>query len=1067
MTEKENLKQDIALDNLGALFKYSGTFYKAEEDISYLMREYQRLYDKNKNVYKFLAEYARIMCFYWEDGKLSKMERQMYASKILATLEKALSISNKEVPAYTYLARFYSKNPECPELEGKNLSDLAEKYYNMAIRHGSTIAIDELKRFTKKKNAAMSFDLYNTDENLNKFIENVNSHQEMGNIQLLLYGPEGSGKMQFAYKLLDALNMRYTEISAKDFDSRTTLRIPGEKTSAPLKDAIEHCTNESWFILHHMDGIFYGEKSFESTKNSASIIELILSSSRSIIYVAEDIANLPSNMVNAFPFRIKFNYMEDAQKAAAFNLFFSQETTPQIDRLGNLVVDDFVRIKKRAIICGYINDNERLIQEFEREAKFKAGGMQYLKPIIEFKEELVNCDTDLIELSGKLQDNKDTPFTMMVYGVPGTGKSYYLRYLAEKIGINTIEVTPAELFSTYQGQPAKNLVALFRRAEEEHAMIIMDEIEEIAGDRTQGMQDWKKDVVNAFLTCLENCKVPFTCTTNHIDKIDKAMLRRFVFKLKFDYLNKAQCRYAFEHAYKMEAPAELDKIGGLTNGDFSTVKKKAIVLDVLDNKEELLKMLQEESEKKALVRANQNIDDTKFDKAFINAEGLDTFEQNIKRTKKQDFTILLYGPSGTGKSLYLRHLAKELGYEVIERRGSDIRSKWIGETEKNIAQAFEEAKARQAFLVFDEIDSFLPNKENIANPAYDGFVNEFMVQLENHPYPVGGSTNYLERMENASLRRFKYKIKFDYLKPEQYEYMYKKTFGVSPIKDITKLKYLTPAFFASVAEKADLADAFGKEKEIYELFIKEAENLSKVNASEAEDKSYEKLEIEAQTLYDKPISEEYNNVLKGFVKVITPTGHGSGFFITKDGFILTNKHVVEDETSVTIELFSGRQIAGEVIRVNSIDVALIKVSKQNSITPMPLRLEELNVGSTVFSMGNPSIHDQVLAKGAITRYTEDDKGNKRIETDNFSFGGVSGGPLMDENGNVIGINVAHWLNPNAKEKVSIGLAMQVPIIEALESLNVKMKKKYMKNILKQKLTINKSLIVYTVTSTKL
>lgn len=1047
--QKEELRKRISDKDVNALLDYCVKYYETRSDLLFLLRVLP-IFVTIKPCFDVWCEYARIIWLCWSRNmpSLTPKQYELCCEKIIENLDLAMRDKPKNAKAYLYYARFYKYNPQYKNLKKENLQEKAEKYYNTAIKYGSRKAVADLKFFLRQKRADTALELLNTDRNLNKFIKDLKESQSAGIFNLLLYGPEGSGKLRFAYKLMKEMEKPYFEITADMFQLKNRFKSPGAGEMS-LKLKIDECSNKGnrVALIHHADLAFSLKSgdAFSGYQNTVSLSETIRDNNCSLVLIVNDIKNLPSELVNAFTFRIKFNYMEDAQKQAAYGLFFDKEPPKELSRIGNLVVEDFARLKKRALVENFITDDAKLLETLQKEAEFKAGGSSYLKPEIEFDEMLVNADIGLAELTSKLQDKKETPFTMIVYGAPGTGKSYYLRYLAEKMRINTIETTAAELFSTYQGEPAKNVTKLFRRAEEEQAMIILDEIEEIIGSRDGNMEfgSWRRDMTNAFLTCLENSKIPFACTTNYLEKIDKAILRRFVFKLKFDYLTKGQTRYAFKHAFKMEPPEELDKIGGLTNGDFSTVKKKAIILDVLEDKAALLSMLKEEAEKKALVCISAQADNINFDRGFINTDmdALDLFVRNIKRENKADFSMLLYGPSGTGKSLYLRHLASELGYEVIERRASDILSKWYGESQQNLAAAFEEAKKRRAFLVFDEIDGFLQSKKGIHDMHNTMLINEFLVQLENHPYPVGGTTNYIENMEQASLRRFKFKAEFSYLLPEQYDYVYRKTFGTAPEKSIEKLKKLTPSLFSLAYEKADLTDALGDSKKVWEIFMKEAEKASAANAKDEEDKTYKKLCIPAKPLYDKPIDEMYNEVLKGFVKIISDDGHGSGFVISEDGFILTNRHVVEGCSAVTVELFSGREVAGEVLRTNSFDVALIKISKQNSVVPMPLRLSELNIGQTVFSMGNPGSHDQVMSRGSITRYTKDSLGRKRIEADNFAFGGVSGGPLMDKYGNVIGINVAGWLDPETNYKTRLGLSMQVPIIEALQSLNISLKEK--------------------------
>jgi SpoVK/Ycf46/Vps4 family AAA+-type ATPase len=131
-------------------------------------------------------------------------------------------------------------------------------------------------------------------------------------------------------------------------------------------------------------------------------------------------------------------------------------------------------------------------------------------------------------------------------------------------------------------------------------MLIIDEVEGIISERKEDLGDnkWKSDMTNTFLSAMESCSVPFCGTSNHLDKIDKAILRRFVFKLHFDYLTPSQARYAFEKIFGLMAPWEISEIKNLTSGDFSVVKKKALILGCLNDADTLFKMLKEELKNK-------------------------------------------------------------------------------------------------------------------------------------------------------------------------------------------------------------------------------------------------------------------------------------------------------------------------------------------------------------------------------------------------------------------------------------------------------------------------------------
>ena len=519
---------------------------------------------------------------------------------------------------------------------------------------------------------------------------------------------------------------------------------------------------------------------------------------------------------------------------------------------------------------------------------------------------------------------------------------------------------------------------------------------------------------------------------NDISKLPENLLDAFVIKIRFDYMNRQQKQLGLQKVFGLQGINELDDVNGLVYADFLRVKDKTTLLNIVDKKD-IIKLLKEEADNKPKF-LTYSAPVSFFDINLVNSN-VDLMELTAKLEKSSlPFTVLISGPAGTGKSYYLRYLAHRIGKNVIEKTAAELFSRYQGEPAKNILNLFKEAEEKNAVIIFDEIDSFLSDKHLIRSPHEARLVNECLVQLENHPYPVGGTTNYLENMEKACIRRFKIQAKFDYLRKDQYAYVYRKTFGFQPPKDIEQLMKLTPAIFSLAAEKVSLENVSSDEKRVFEIFLGEAKKSTVRNILEETDKTYENILINNAALYTTPVSDNYNKILTGFVKVITDTGHGSGFFISNDGFILTNKHVVKEEKLVTIELFSGRQVAGEVIRTNSLDIALIKISAENKVYSMPIRTREINISSTVFSFGNPGNKNQVLSKGCITRYTNVNN-TQRIETDCFMDCGSSGGPLLDEYGNVIGVNVEGWTKGNA----NLGINLHLSINDALRVLNIKVK----------------------------
>ncbi len=142
------------------------------------------------------------------------------------------------------------------------------------------------------------------------------------------------------------------------------------------------------------------------------------------------------------------------------------------------------------------------------------------------------------------------------------------------------------------------------------------------------------------------------------------------------------------------------------------------------------------------------------------------------------------------------------------------------------------------------------------------------------------------------------------------------------------------------------------------------------------------------------------------VYIETTTGSGSGIIISSDGYVLTNAHVVNGKSSATIKLTDGRSLAGTVIgRDENIDLALLKVGATNLSPAFLGDSDLLEQGDPVFTFGYPlGIEGDVAFKdGTLSRRQKID-GTMYLEISAQILPGNSGGPLVNESGEVIGIN---------------------------------------------------------------
>jgi SpoVK/Ycf46/Vps4 family AAA+-type ATPase len=129
--------------------------------------------------------------------------------------------------------------------------------------------------------------------------------------------------------------------------------------------------------------------------------------------------------------------------------------------------------------------------------------------------------------------------------------------------------------------------------------------------------------------------------------------------------------------------------------------------------------------------------------------------------------ICLYGAPGTGKSAFAKHVADVLGKPALIKRASDILGPYIGQTEGNMAAMFYEAKEDDAVLILDEADSFLRSREGARRGWEITAVNEMLTQMEAFEGIFFATTNLMDQLDSASLRRFDMKINFGFLKQAQ------------------------------------------------------------------------------------------------------------------------------------------------------------------------------------------------------------------------------------------------------------------------------------------------------------
>jgi SpoVK/Ycf46/Vps4 family AAA+-type ATPase len=197
------------------------------------------------------------------------------------------------------------------------------------------------------------------------------------------------------------------------------------------------------------------------------------------------------------------------------------------------------------------------------------------------------------------------------------------------------------------------------------------------------------------------------------------------------------------------------------------------------------------------------------------------------------------------------------------------------------------------------------------------------------------------------------------------------------------------------------------------------------------------VKIPALPLSVRPLSEGTSALQTAVVTIKLENGSGSGFFISKDGYLLTNHHVVEDNKFVTIKLTTGREMPGEVLRSHKArDIALVKVNEA-SMNALPLQLDPPDVAAEVYAVGSPKgeQYSTTITKGIVSAYrTMNDF--QLIQSDTAIHGGSSGGAMVDRFGNVVAVSVS-GLTVTA-DKMGSSINFFIPIADALKYLAIEL-----------------------------
>lgn len=369
---------------------------------------------------------------------------------------------------------------------------------------------------------------------------------------------------------------------------------------------------------------------------------------------------------------------------------------------------------------------------------------------------------------------------ILLYGQPGTGKTQLVKVLANHLQASLFNISTededTDAITGYDRLRAYRIAQNFLA--NSRSLLLFDETEDIFTGQLFNVRA-KVPGKGWLNNMLEQNPVPAFWLTNDISLLDNALIRRFDMAIELPVppkkqrtnmlkqaacglLNEQDASCMAEHPYLI--PAIISRSAGIID---TLIRYKAQPADSAAALRHLMNnTLQAQGFRPLPAVKTIGSTDMLFDTAFVNTPtDLTAIITGLQHSGEG--RLCLYGAPGTGKTTFVRYLAQQLDMPLLIKQPSDILSAWAGESEKNLAAAFQQAAQKSAILLLDEADSFLQQRAKAQNHWEITLVNELLTQLENFEDIVVACTNAIGHLDSAALRRFDLKAAFRYLTPAQ------------------------------------------------------------------------------------------------------------------------------------------------------------------------------------------------------------------------------------------------------------------------------------------------------------
>jgi len=427
-------------------------------------------------------------------------------------------------------------------------------------------------------------------------------HPERG-VHILLYGPPGTGKTECAQSLAEELGVALHVVGEQsDYGQEPSRR---ERLSSLLLAQRIGAASPAIYLFDEAEDLFRPGAHNRQPDPKIFVHRLLETSPVPMIWAANDLRAFSPAVLRRMSMCIEVRLPNRSRRAElwqelarAENVTLDAQTASRLARLIPAAPSVARTALRAARLCDGTAETAALVATGLARA-IGHGRVVTPEPEVDSLYDPVfsNADRDLADLTTRLtRSGAPRAVSLLLSGPPGTGKSAYARHLAGRMGLEVLQKRGSDIFAPYVGETEANIAAAFAEARSTGAFLLFDEVDSLLFDRSNAVRGWELAQVNEMLTWMEQHPLPFACTTNLAERLDKASLRRFLIRLNFDFLRPDQAASLFRRSFDQEPPVALARLDRLTPADFRRIAARGAALDLVPAAPALVEMLAAEIE---------------------------------------------------------------------------------------------------------------------------------------------------------------------------------------------------------------------------------------------------------------------------------------------------------------------------------------------------------------------------------------------------------------------------------------------------------------------------------------